>query len=149
MEIAKAPLTGLEPSAADTTDFYAVTLGGNAARVVVRDWYQAKFSTVRHRLRSGSRSIRVTGQHRPPALWQLLAALEPPGSVPASRHLLRRHSGTARCLVGERPSDFSATRFPARVPPKPKDGPHLLQQRIALIKLTLSHIWFGGHSGFG
>jgi len=39
IETVRAPFSGLEPSESDTTDFYAVTLVGNAARVVVRDWY--------------------------------------------------------------------------------------------------------------
>ena len=49
---AESPYHGLEPADLDETDFYAVTLGGNAARVVVRDWLVTTVGALKKNLRT-------------------------------------------------------------------------------------------------
>ena len=136
VETVRAPFSGLEPSASDATDFYAVTLGGNAARVVVRDWYQTKFGEVKANIRRWFDDLRLVGQERPVALWQLLAAIDPPGNatVPPA---LATSLGRAALFGGRVPYEvLRHSLLRLRVPPKPQER-HLLLQRIALVKLTL------------
>jgi CRISPR-associated protein Csd1 len=132
-----APFTGrLAASDADDSDFYAVTLGGNAARVVVRDWFQSRFGEVKANVRSWFRDLEVSGADRPPAIWQLLQSIEPPGdaSVPPSLAAALGHSALFGGRVPLELMRHALMRL--RIPPKPKEK-FALQHRIALIKLTL------------
>jgi CRISPR-associated protein Csd1 len=131
-----APFSGLAPSKADSTDFYAVTLGGNSARVVVRDWYQSKFGAVKTNVVAWFRDLEIAGQDRHLAIWQILASIDPPGNqgVPPG---LAAAFGRAALFGGRIP--FEVLRHALlrmRIPPKPIEA-HLLTQRVALIKLTL------------
>lgn len=137
LEEVGAPWTGrFQPSASDATEFYAATLGGNAARVVVRDWYQTRFGAVKAAVRKWFDDLELVGLERPPAIWQLLGAIDPPGNatVPPS---LAAALGRAALFGGRMPLEvLRHALMRLRVPPKPKET-YLLQQRVALIKLTL------------
>lgn len=136
IETVRAPFSGLEPSESDTTDFYAVTLGGNAARVVVRDWYQTKFGTAKANIQRWFADLRLVGQDRPIAVWQLLGAIDPPGNAPVPPALAAA-LGRAALFGGRVPIELLRhALLRLRVPPKPQER-HLLLQRVALIKLTL------------
>ena len=47
LEKVESPWKGLKPSEFDDTDFYALTLGGNKARVVVRDWMTSSLGSIK------------------------------------------------------------------------------------------------------
>ncbi len=131
-----APQTGLAPSAADATDFYAVTVGGNASRVVVRDWFQSKFGVVKTNVRRWFDDLNIIGQMRPPAIWQLLSALDPPGNA-STPPMIGAALGRAALFGGRVPPEvLRHALLRLRVPPKPAER-QVLSQRIALIKLTL------------
>lgn len=137
IETVGAPWSGrFQASQADSTDFFAATLGGNAARVVVRDWYQTRFGVVKAAVRKWFADLELVGVQRAPAIWQLLQAIDPPGNaeVPPS---LATALGRAALFGGRVPLEVLRHALQRlRVPPKPKEK-YLLQQRIALIKLTL------------
>lgn len=136
IEDLSAPWTGrLAPSADDDSEFYAVTLGGKA-RVVVRDWFQTRFGEAKTNVRSWFQDLELVGVSRPPAIWQLLQALDPPGnaSVPPSLAAALGHSALFGGRVPLELMRHALMRL--RIPPKPKEK-FALQQRIALIKLTL------------
>lgn len=136
LAVIDGPLRGIEPSKSDATDFYAVTIGGNAARVVVRDWYQSRFGVVKKAVLQWFEDLRLPGQQRPSALWQLLGSIDPPGnaSIPPS---LASALARSALFGGRAPVEvLRHALMRLRVPPKEKEQ-HLLRQRVALIKLTL------------
>lgn len=137
IEAVGAPWTArFQPSDNDSTDFFAATLGANAARAVVRDWYQSRFGVVKAAVRKWFADLALVGAERPPAIWQLLGAIDPPGNaaVPPS---LATALGHCALFGGRMPLEVMRhALMRLRVPPKPKEK-YLLQQRVALIKLTL------------
>ena len=86
LEQVGAPWTArFQPSAADSSDFFAATLGGNAARVVVRDWYQSRFGVVKAAVRKCS----------PISSWWALTVRPPYGSCWGRS----THPGTRACRL--------------------------------------------------
>lgn len=72
----ESPWKGLEPEATDATKFYVLTLGGNAARVMIRDWFESTAGSVKQNLRRYFDDLRIDGQDdRPLPLRPLLRAL--------------------------------------------------------------------------
>ncbi|HTE55801.1 MAG TPA: type I-C CRISPR-associated protein Cas8c/Csd1 [Kofleriaceae bacterium] len=76
-----APWNGEPPAALDRERFYAVILGTNAARAVVRDWFETSLGAVKRATRRFADDLAIAGDSRPLAVWQLLAAVEPPGGT--------------------------------------------------------------------
>lgn len=73
----EAPWRGVEQQSTDATAFFALTLGGNSARVVVRDWFTATAEEVKHNLRGWFDDLRIDGDDdRPVPLRRLLEALQ-------------------------------------------------------------------------
>jgi CRISPR-associated protein Csd1 len=142
MEMAESPLKGLEPSdELDPTDFYAVTLSGNNARLVVRDWLETTVGKIKQNVKRYFEDLRLAGdQDLPKPLWILLKAVDPPGRAelpPALGSQLMsaalRGSPFPRELIA-----FALRRL--RVPPREEEPPSLLRNRVSLIKATLCRL---------
>lgn len=143
MELATSPWRGLEPAAdLDTTKFYAVTLSGNNARLVVRDWLETTVGDIKRHVRRYFEDLRLVGAdpHQPLPLGMLLKALDPPGRAELPPQLGSRLMSAA--LRGHAfPRELiSAALRRLRVPPREDDPAWLLRVRIALIKATLSRL---------
>lgn len=76
---AEAPWRGLAPSELDETAFYTLVIGGNAARVVIRDWFQSTMSAVKASLRRYFDDIAIGNKEEPLPIVRLVEALRPPG----------------------------------------------------------------------
>ncbi|MFO0651108.1 MAG: type I-C CRISPR-associated protein Cas8c/Csd1 [Polyangiales bacterium] len=76
LRLAESPWRGSPPSEAEVP-FYALTLAGNSARVVVRDWYQTTAARIRENVRAWFDDLALVGAgERPLAIRALLGALE-------------------------------------------------------------------------
>jgi CRISPR-associated protein Csd1 len=138
----EAPWRGLPPPELDSERFYAVVLSGNAARVVVRSWYEATVGRVKTALRRYFGDLAIGRDPLPLPIWQLVAALDPPGNAepppelagrmfaasvtgaPLPRELLRHALLRIRAGAGRAAEPAS-----------------LLRARFGIIKATLNGIW--------
>jgi CRISPR-associated protein Csd1 len=121
---------GMETLAIDANDFYCLTLSGNSARVVIRDYLETPVSAVRQNLAAWFRDLRIIepwGKEQTTAfpLWQLAlaTALDSDAVSPSTPPLLmeaalRRHplpdTILANCLKrlsAEGGSGFRAIRL--------------------------------------
>jgi CRISPR-associated protein Csd1 len=141
VELARSPLRGLEPADVDTTPFYAVTLSGNNARLVVRDWLEATVGDIKHNVRRYFADLRLAGDlDQPLPLWMLLKAVDPPGRAELPPLLGTRLLSAA--LRGHPfPRELLATTLQRlRVPPREGEPLWLSRARISLVKATLSRL---------
>jgi CRISPR-associated protein Csd1 len=141
VELATSPLRGLEPSNLDTTSFYAVTLSGNNARLVVRDWLEATVGDIKHNVLRYFADLKLVGEvDQPLPLWMLLKAVDPPGRAELPPLL-----GTRLLSAALRGHPFPRELLAAalqrlRIPPRDGDPHWHLRARISLIKATLSRL---------
>ncbi len=78
----ESPLKGLKPGPRDAESFFAVTLGGNASRIVIRDWFTSTLREVKANVLQYFENLELVGNPRPgrpQSMWQLIAAIDPPG----------------------------------------------------------------------
>lgn len=138
LEVPVAPFKGLAPSDVDATAFYAVMLGGNAARVVVRDWLETTLAAVKESVRRFFSDLELAGQQKPPAIWELLKSLDPPGKAILPPNLSTRLAAAA---LKEQPFPRELLRHALmrlRVTTSDEKLAHLHNlRRVALIKGTL------------
>jgi CRISPR-associated protein Csd1 len=138
---AESPYRGLEPADMDETEFYAVTLGGNAARVVVRDWLVTTVGALKENLRAYFADLHIAGDEgKPLSMRTLLGSVESPGGRGLSPGLGAR---LFRCAVrGEAfPREIlGAALRRLRLPPDRVDERGKLRARCALVKATLSRL---------
>ena len=133
---AEAPFKGLEPGDIDESAFYAVTLGGNAARVVVRDWITSTVGSVKENVRQYFQDLTLGDESAPLPLPFLLWSLEAPSGQGVSPHLGPRLFRAA--LTGQPfPREFVGAALRRLRLPDKKPSPRLLLARCALIKATL------------
>lgn len=76
-----SPWFGVKHTASDTNAFYVLTLGGNAARVVVREWMESSVDEMQERVLAYFRDLSIIDDD-PMPLRQLLNSLKPPGKSP-------------------------------------------------------------------
>lgn len=141
VELATSPLRGLEPSDLDPTTFYAVTLSGNNARLVVRDWLEATVGDIKRNVLRYFADLKLVGEvDQPLPLWMLLKAVDPPGRAELPPQLGTRILSAA--LRGQPfPRELlAATLQRLRIPPRDGDPHWHLRARISLIKATLSRL---------
>lgn len=138
VHFAESPLRGFEPGEFDETPFYAMTLGGNAARVVVRDWFDFSIRVLKHNVLGYFKELELEGRReRPLSVWDVLRAVEPPGTRGSPADLGTKLMGAA---LGGRPFPrelLAAALRRLRVPDKDDGASFLLHTRCALIKATL------------
>jgi len=79
VKLMQSPLEGQESRAADENAFYCLTLSGNSARAVVRDYLEARLPEVKANLRQWFADLRIVGPWGKELvtvfpLWQLAAS---------------------------------------------------------------------------
>lgn len=141
MEAAVSPWKGLEPGDFDDTAFYALTLGGNVARVVLQDWFTSSLGEIKANLHRYFSDLALeAGESRPVPIRMLIDSLRPPGDegkVPPDL-AVRLFVSALRGFPFPRQILALALRR-LRLPPSSKDitGNRYLRERVALIKATL------------
>ena len=133
---------GLAPRDVDTTPFYAMTLGANASRVVVRDWLETTAADVKHNLQAWFADLALDGDDGSPlSLGRLLRSLE---ATPTGND----HHGVSAVLAarltravvqgGPLPRELlHAALSRLRLPPRDGEWRGTLRARVGLIKATL------------
>jgi CRISPR-associated protein Csd1 len=138
----EAAWKGLEPSGFDATPFYALTLSGNASRVVVRDWLETTAGMVKANVRRYFADLALDGEPEPMSIGRLLRSLEATPSAASDKHGLSAALAARLFRAALHGSPFpreilhaALTRL--RVPPRDAEWRGTLRARIALIKATL------------
>lgn len=140
---ANAPWRGFPPGSADSVPFYALTLSANAARVVVRDWFESTWGEVRHNLDRYFEDLRVGRDDRPLPLRRLLEAAASPSGAGLRPDLDAR---VFRAALRGSPFPrelLAASLRRLRLPPNRKGvqfEPALLHMRCALVKAVLRRL---------
>jgi len=136
--LAESPWRGLEPSDVDTTNFYALTLSGNAARVVFREWLDVPLVQVKHNLRRYFEDLRIGSlPETPTPIRELLYAVTPPSGRGLSPDLASRlFTAALRGTPFPRELLGAALRR-LRLPPDEGNEASKLRLRCALVKATL------------
>jgi CRISPR-associated protein Csd1 len=136
--VAASPFTGIPPADIPTDAFFAMFLGGQKARVIVRDWLVTTAGEVHDSLRQYWEDLRlVGGDDRPRPIWSLLASLEGLSGQGLSPSLAGR---LVRCaLRGGRfpPELLAAALRRMRLPPDEHDRQRM-HDRCSLIKAVLN-----------
>ncbi len=130
-----APWRGAK-SDVDVNPFYGLALGGAQARAFVRGWFTTTLGDVKRNVVEWFDALALDGGAVPVAMWQLLAAIDPPGEAGPPPALAARLATTA--LFGG-PLPREAMRHALmrlRIPPDPKQK-HVLHTRVALVKAVL------------
>ncbi len=139
----EAAWKGLKPRDVDATQFFALTVSGNAARVVVRDWIETTAAEVKDNIRLYFHHLALAGaEGEPLPIARLLTALE---AAPGAK---RETQGLPPALAGRLArSALCGTPLPReilhlalarlRVPPGEREWRGTLAVRVGLIKATL------------
>ncbi len=133
---------GLAPRDVDATKFYALTLSGNASRVVVRDWLESTAAEVKASVRRYFDDLALDGDDGPLSIGRLLRGLEArPGAAKDKRGVSSTLS-TRLMSSALRGAPFPRELLHAalarlRVPPSEREWRGTLRARVALIKATL------------
>lgn len=140
VKTAESPWKGLENDRLehDEKALYALTLAGNAARVVVRDWFQSTVGQTAANLKRWFRELHIgKDEAEPIPIRLLLASVESPGGRGLSPDLATRMFRAA--LSGGRlPWELLAAALRRlRLPPDKNYETAHLKRRCALIKATL------------
>ncbi len=130
-----APWRGVK-SDADVTPFYGLTLSAAQARAFVRSWFTTTLGEVKTNVLAWFDALTLGDDASPLPMWQLLAALDPPGDARTPPALASRLA-TAALFGGPLPREVmrhALMRF--RIP---SDAKHRREAhaRIALIKAVL------------
>jgi CRISPR-associated protein Csd1 len=136
----ESPWRGLDTAEFDTEAFYALTIAGNAARVVVRDWLDTTAGHVRANLRRYFSDLKLgDAPSEPIPIWLLLKAVESP-QAPLASALAARLFRSA--VNGDPfPRELLAHALKRiRLPPKDGEGPQTLRNRIAIVKAVLARL---------
>lgn len=136
--VLRSPWTGLAPREVDTTKFYALTLSGNASRVVVRDWLETTAADVKANVRRYFEDLAIDGDDAPLPIRSLLRSLEATPSAATDKRGLPPVLATRLIHAALRGSPFPRELLHSalarlRVPA----GGRTLRARVALIKATL------------
>ncbi|MCP4501329.1 MAG: type I-C CRISPR-associated protein Cas8c/Csd1, partial [Deltaproteobacteria bacterium] len=75
----EAAWKGLAPSDVDETQLFALTVGGNASRIVIRDWFTTTLGKTKTAIRHYFEDIALSEAPAPMPMFKLLSALDPPG----------------------------------------------------------------------
>jgi CRISPR-associated protein Csd1 len=153
---AASPYRGkLDVTPLDKTAFYAVTLGGNAARVVVRDWLETSVVELKKSLLTWFEDLHIDGDRDEPlSIRRIIASVESPSGRGLSPDLATRLFRVAVRGAPRRDQDdveraggAPGDRFPKellaaalrrlRLPPDKMDERRMLLARCALVKATL------------
>jgi CRISPR-associated protein Csd1 len=119
----------------DVLPFYGLTLSGAQARAFVRGWFETTLGEVKKNIIAWFDALSLAGGDVPMAMWQLIAALDPPGDAKAPPILAARLV-TAALFGGPLPREamrHALARFRAAKEPHRNES----HARIALTKAVL------------
>lgn len=138
----EAAWKGLAPSESDATLFYALTLSGNASRVVVRDWLETTAGIVKANVRRYFNDLALDGDPAPLPIGRLLRSLEATPSAASDKRGLSPVLASRLLRAALQGSPFPREILHAalarlRVPPRDAEWRGTLRARVALIKATL------------
>jgi CRISPR-associated protein Csd1 len=138
----EAAWKGLAPRDIDATPFYALTLGGNAARVVVRDWLETTAAEVKANVRRYFADLALEGDDSPLSIGRLLRSLQASPTAKSDKRGLSAALSTRLLNAALRGAPFPRELLHAalkrlRVPPRDAEWRGTLRARVALIKATL------------
>jgi len=142
-DAASSPWRGLKAHDFDPTPFYAVTLGVNSARVVVRDWFETTADHVKRNLDRWFDDLRLGADTEPLPLGPMLRALQAtPDAKGDKRGLppgLNARVFRAAVFGGALPRALLASAVQRmRVPPHEReDARFVLRARVGIIKAAL------------
>jgi CRISPR-associated protein Csd1 len=146
VHLAEAPLRGLAPSADDVSPFYAMTLSGNASRVVVRGWIETTAAEIKANVRAYFDDLEIVGlrEDRPLSIYDLERAIQ---ITPKADDKHGLPAAMAARLFGAalRGHPFPRELLPivlrrVRLPPPDKGADFALGVRCALLKATLRRL---------
>lgn len=129
-----APWRG-KPSDVDVSPFYGLNLSAAQARSFVRGWFATTLGEVKRNVVGWFDALSLEGGDAPMAMWQLLAALDPPGGAKAPPILATRLAAGA-LFGGPLPREamrHALLRFRTDKEPHRNES----HARIALIKAVL------------
>lgn len=136
--ILESPWRGLDPGPVDSSPFYAVTLSGNAGRIVVRDWFESRLGDAKAALRRYFDALALGNQSKEALpLWRLLSALQPPGNSDVHPGLAARVARVALYGGALPPEAMRHALQRLRVPPRDGAADPQLWPRCALVKAVL------------
>jgi CRISPR-associated protein Csd1 len=138
----QAAWKGLQPKDVDATRFYALTLSGNASRVVVRDWLETTAAAAKANVRRYFEDLSLDEDHAPIPVRSLLRSLEATPRAANDKRGLSPVLATRLVDAALRGSPFPRELLQCalarlRVPPGEREWRGTLRARIALIKAIL------------
>ncbi len=135
---------GTSPQAFDPTPFYAVTLGVNSARVVIRDWFETTAADIKKSLDRWFKDLRLSeGEALPIPLSSMLRALQATPSAQRDKRGLTPGLAArvfrAAIEGGSLPRSLLVAALQRmRVPPhEMEDARFVLRVRVGIIKAVL------------
>ncbi len=133
---------GLAPRDVDTTKFYALTLSGNASRVIVRDWLETTAADVKANIRRYFEDLELEGDDAPIPIRSLLRSLEATPSATVDKRGLSLVLATRLLHAALRGSPFPRELLHSalsrlRVPRDEREWRGTLRARVSLIKAAL------------
>jgi CRISPR-associated protein Csd1 len=141
----EAACKGLAPRDVDATQFYALTLSGNASRVVVRDWLETTAAEVKANVRRYFDDLALDGDGSPLSIGRLLRSLQASPAASGDKRGLPPSLAARLLNAALRGAPFprellhkALTRL--RVPPREAEWRGTLRARVALIKATLRRL---------
>jgi CRISPR-associated protein Csd1 len=140
---AEALLQSIQKGVASTTNtnaFYAMTLGGNVSRIVVRDWFESTLSEIQQNILRYFEDLQLGPTERPLPLKYLLDALSSPGGQGVAPALGARFFQAA---LRNRPFPREVLGLALRrlrLPPKKEERATVLYARCAVIKAVLRRL---------
>jgi CRISPR-associated protein Csd1 len=137
LRVAESPWRGIEPSAYDAVAFYALFIAGNAARVVIRDWFESTAGAVKVNVRQYFSDLALgEAPAEPIPLYLLMKCLESP-QAGASSSLITK-TFRAALIGGPFPRELlSLALRRLRLPPGQMEGHSTLRNRVAIVKAVL------------
>ena len=138
LHAAEAALQGRRSAPLDPTAFYALTIAGSAARVVVRDWIESTAGVVLGNLDRYLDDLALgRGERQATAIWELLGSLNAAGGAAPPPSLSARLVRAA--LLGHPfPLELLGLALRRlRLPPGDRESRKVLHTRVALVKATL------------
>lgn len=135
---------GTRPTAFDPTPFYAMTISPNAARIVIRDWFETTAVDLKRNLHAWFVDLHLgDGEVEPMPLLRMLRALQATPDASSDKRGLPPNLATRvfRSAVQGFPLPISllhAALARLRVPPKKvEDARFVLRARVSIIKAVL------------
>jgi CRISPR-associated protein Csd1 len=130
-----------EASTADETAFFAMTLGGNSGRIVVRDWFESTLVEIKKNILRYFEDLQLGPKEKPLPLRYLLKALASPGKNGGLAPALGTRFFQAALRNRPFPREVLGLALRRlRLPPKENEETRYLYERCAVIKAVLRRL---------